>query len=216
MMTKYIASVVPAVIIGSLAGAALPSRAAIICDGIPVGASLSASPSTLSVLSSNPGQLVFKLESPVGNDTHLGLLYSGTAQNGYDVQPLPASVLIAALQSSVKLNVWPKPNYPFPSKTLTITITNSDNVCVMVGSPATAAVTLVGFDPPGLAVPTITSTGIQLTWWAPVPGYVLQSATQLTPGNWVTETNAATGAQGTNTVLLTSKGRSTFYRLVKP
>lgn len=216
MKTRFSTSLIQVAVMACLAGTAINGKAAIICDGIPVPVSLTASASSLPVLSSNTVQLIFKLQTVVGNDTHLGLSYTGTALNGYDVQQLPASVLIPALESSVALNIRPKPNYPFSSKTLTVTITNVDNLCVIVGSPFSATVTLTGFDPPRLALPKITSTGIELTWWAPVPGYLLESTSQLASGTWVTETNILTGTQGTNQVTLTPVGSAAFYRLVKP
>src|SRR5437016_10946635 len=109
---------------------------------------LTATNSTLSVLGSNIGGFLFKLASPVGNDTHLSVAYNGTAKNGIDVQSLPASVLITAGATSARVTVKPKANYPFSTKSLSATITQSDNVCVVLGSPKTATITLIGFDPP--------------------------------------------------------------------
>src|SRR3974390_1786450 len=112
----------PSIIIGCLATGGIDSVAAIICDGIPVPVTLKASVPTLSVLSSNTAQLVFQLESPLGDDTHLALHYTGTARNGFDFALLPASVLIPAFQTSTKLTINPEATYPFASKTLTVTI----------------------------------------------------------------------------------------------
>jgi hypothetical protein len=199
-----------------LAVASTDSMAVLECDGIPVPVSLKASPSSLPVLSSNTTQLVFKLESPVANDTHLTLRYTGTVQNGVDVYSLPTSVLIPALNVSAILTVKAKTNYPFSTKTLTVAITNSDNACVVLGSPSTATLTLTGFAPPSLNLSQLSSTNVLLSWWAPVPGYVLQCAKPLVSTSWLTQTNAPAGIQGTNGVILTWTTPTAFYRLMKP
>jgi len=198
-----------------LAGVRFDLPAVIVCDGDPVPASVIAIPSTLPVLSTNTAQLVFKLGSPVGNDTNLQLLYTGTARNGYDVELLPALVLIPTLQTSATLIVKAKTNYPFSTRTLTVTITNSDNACVVPGSSSAATITLIGFDPPRLNAPQITQTNVFLSWWAPVSGYFLESLSQFVSGKWVTQTNIAAGIAGTNRVTLT-RSSNAFYRLVKP
>lgn len=187
----------------------------IICDGPEAAATVSASPTSLSVLSSNSANFVFKLEFPVGNDTHLSLSYSGTAKPGVDVESLPSSMLIPALQSSATLTVKPKPNYPFSSKTLTVTMTNSDNACVVLGTPRSATLTLVGFEPPRLLVSQPWRTNLLLTWWAPVPGYFLQSTMSLNPGKWGTEPGAPAGIKGTNRFTPVLTNSTVFYRLIK-
>jgi len=203
-------------IICCAAGPAVRSPAAIVCDGDPVPVTLTATNSTLSILGSKTDGFLFKLASLVGNDTHLSVAYSGTAKNGVDVQVLPASVLIPAGATSVAVPVKPKANYPFSTKSLSATITQSDNVCVVLGSPKTAAITLIGFDPPRLDAAVRDSRNIVLSWWAPVTGYVLQSAHQLTPASWLTVTNAPAGVQGTNQLTLTRSSSVVFYRLMKP
>jgi hypothetical protein len=199
-----------------VAGPAVRLPAAIVCDGDPVPAMLTATNSTLSVLGSNIDGFLFKLASPVGNDTHLSVAYNGTAKNGIDVQSLPASVLITAGATSALVTVKPKANYPFSTKSLSATITQSDNVCVVLGSPKTATITLIGFDPPRLDAAVLDSTKMVLSWWAPVTRYGLQSAHQLTPSSWLTVTNAPAGVQGTNQFTLTRSSSALFYRLMKP
>jgi len=203
-------------IICCVAGPAVRSPAAVVCDGDPAPVVLTATNSTLSVLGSNIDGFLLKLASPVGNDTHLSLAYNGTAKNGVDVQSLPASVLIPSGATSVAVRVKPKATYPFSTKSLTATITQSDNVCVVLGSPKTATITLIGFDPPRLDAVVLDSRSLVLSWWAPVTGYVLQSAHQLTPASWLTVTNAPAGVQGTNQLTLTRSSSVVFYRLMKP
>lgn len=191
-------------------------HSAIICDGDPVAASVQAKSPTFSVLNTNTEQLTFTLASIVGNDTHLGLGYKGTVQSGIDVQPLPASVLIRAGLASASVTVTPIANHPFSTKTLTATITNSDNVCVLIGTPQAVTVTLTGFDPPRLDAISLNRSNIVLSWNAPVTGYKLQSAAELAPGNWLTVTNGPAPVQGTNRLILNLSESATFYRLFKP
>ena len=188
----------------------------ILCDGEPVAATVSATPTSLPVLSTNTANFIFKIEFPVGNDTHLGLSYSGTARVGVDVESLPSSVLIPAYQSTATLAVKPKPNYPFSSKTLTVTMTNSDNPCVVLGVPTSATLTLIGFEPPRLLVSHPWHTNVLLTWWAPVSGYFLQSTMSLSPRKWAIEPGAPAGLKGTNRFTPFPTNSTVFYRLTKP
>jgi hypothetical protein len=146
----------------------------------------------------------------------LSVAYNGTAKNGVDVQLLPASVLIPSGATSIAVTVKPMANYPFSTRSLSASITQSDNACVVLGSPKTATITLIGFAPPKLDAAVHDSGNIVLSWWAPVTGYVLQSAHQLTPSSWLTVTNAPAGVQGTNQLTLTRSSSALFYRLMKP
>jgi len=192
------------------------SPAPVICDGPPTTVALNVSNPALSVLSTNTAVLSFTLGSQVGNDTRLGLGYSGNAKNGVDVQPLPAFIIIPSGQTSGTLIVSPKTNYPFSSKNLTVTITNSDNVCVLVGAMKSATITLAGFNAPRLEVTSPNPTDIVLAWSAAVPGYVLQSAGDLTSASWLNVTNMPVLTQGTNRLTLVNESPVTFYRLLKP
>jgi hypothetical protein len=191
------------------------SFAAIICDN-PESVSLTGTKLVLSMSSTNTAGLVFQMPTLVGSPTHLGLAFSGTAQNGVDVEALPASVLIPGTRSSVALTVKPKPGYPFASKSLTVTMTNSDNPCVLLGYPSSVTITLVGFDPPRLETARLDSSRITLSWWAPVAGYTLQSVTEPGSTNWLTVTNAPMGIQGRNSFTVTNTAGAQFYRLMKP
>ena len=185
-----------ALIICSLLGLATRSPAPVICDGPPATASLTVTNPSLSILGTSTATLSFNLNFLVGNDTRLGLGYSGSAQNGVDVQLLPAFVTIPALRTSATLIVTPKANYPFSLKALTVTITNSDNACVLVGATESATINLTGFDAPRLESRRIDSNQMQLSWSALVPGYKLYSARDLSPGSWGSVADLPTSVQG--------------------
>lgn len=208
---------IPAIslIICSLLGLATPSPAPVICDGSPATVSLTVTNSALSVLSTNTARLLFNLNYLVGNDTRLGLGYSGNAQNGVDVQLLPAFVSIPAGQTSAELIVTPKANYPFSSRALTVTITNSDNACVVVGIMKSATITLTGFEPPRSKSKLVDSNHMQLSWSVPVPGYNLYFATDLSPGGWGAVADLPINVQGTNTLTVGLTNIAGFYRLIK-
>jgi len=174
--------------------------------------------SVLFVLSTNKAVLLFKLQqlTGVGNDANLSLAYSGTAVVGTDVGTLPSSVRLPAGATSLVLLVTAKANYPFSTKTLIVTITSSDNSCVVPGSPATATITLTGFAPPKLDATVSDASNIIVSWWAPVTGYVLQSSDTLRIGSWLAHTNPPTSSQGTNRFTLKRTGPAAAYRLVKP
>ena len=191
------------------------SPAAAGCDST-VDATLTATNLVLSVLSSNTAGLLFRLPVAIGTPINLGLTFSGTAQNGVDVEALPASVLIPGNKSLVAVTVKPKPSYPFASKSLTVTISSCDYPCVVPGSPRSATITLVGFDPPQLEAARLDSSRIALSWWVPVVGYRLESATEPLATNWLTVTGAPMGVQGSNSFTLTNAGSAQFYRLMKP
>jgi gliding motility-associated-like protein len=53
------------------------------------------------------GSLNIKRQTPGPFPLVINLSYGGTAQNGVDVQPLPASIVIPANQDSVLLNIFP-------------------------------------------------------------------------------------------------------------
>jgi hypothetical protein len=205
-----------ALIICSVLGSATRSPAPVACDGSPATASLGVTNPILSVLSNNTAVLSFNLNFLVGNDTHLGLGYSGTAQNGVDVQPLPAFVTIPAGQTSAMLLVTPTASYPFSSKALTVTITNSDNACVVVGTINSATITLTGFKAPRLQSRLVDSNDLQFSWSAPVPGYDLYFATNLSPGSWGAVTDLPINVQGTNFLTVQLTNVAGFYRLIKP
>jgi hypothetical protein len=204
-----------AFIICSVLGLATRSPAPVGCDGSPATASLAVTNSALSVLSTNTAILSFNLNFLVGNDTHLGLAYTGTAQNGFDVESLPASVLIPSFQTSATLSVQPKANYPFTSKALTVTITNSDRACVVVGTIKSATITLTGFKAPRLESRLVDSNHLQLSWTVPVPGYDLYFAPDLSPGGWGAVADLPTNVQGTNILTVGLTNIAGFYRLIK-
>src|SRR6266496_305668 len=63
--------------------------------------------------------------------------------------------------------------YQSSMKSLSVTISNSDDACVLVRPMNSTAITLTGFEAPRLASRLVDSTHMQLSWSVPVPGYNL-------------------------------------------
>lgn len=79
----------------------------------------------------------------MGNDTYLTLELSGTAAGGVDYWTLPTEVAIPAGQTTAILMVTPISDLVTEgTETVRVTITASDNVCVYVGSPNTASISI--------------------------------------------------------------------------
>src|SRR5437764_6960721 len=118
-------------------------QAAIICDGDPVPVTLRASPSTINESGTTTAQLIFTLGGAVGNTTCLTLQVSGTAANGVDFQTIPSQVTIPAGQTGATLAVVPIADMIVEgTETVTVSITASDNACVMIGFPNSATVSI--------------------------------------------------------------------------
>ena len=118
-------------------------QAAIICDGDPVLVTLRASPSSINESGATAAQLIFALGGPVGNTTRLTLQVSGTAANGVDFQTIPSQVTIPAGQTGATLAVVPIADLIVEgTETVTVSITASDNTCVVIGFPKSATVSI--------------------------------------------------------------------------
>jgi hypothetical protein len=123
------------------------SYAAIVCSGAPVPGTVVASSSAIAEAGTASAQFIFRLGGPVGDDTHLALQISGTAVNGADFQTLTNQVLIPTGKTTATLSVRPIPDALAESaETLTVRITASDNMCVYIGSPDTATISVVQVD----------------------------------------------------------------------
>lgn len=132
-----------------------------LCTGSQVPSTVVASATTISESDGVTAQFIFTLGGPVGNDTQLTLQFSGTAANGVDCESLPTQVAIPAGQTTATLTVTPIPDAETEgTETVTVTITASDNVCVYVGSPNTATVSITeAISPLATAL-----DGVNLVW----------------------------------------------------
>lgn len=123
------------------------SYAPIVCSGPPVPSSVAASSSAISESGTATAQFIFTLGGAVGNDTRLTLQISGTAANGSDFQTLPTQILIPVGTNSATLTLTPILDAEIEgAETVTVTILASDNVCVYVGSPNAATISIVETD----------------------------------------------------------------------
>lgn len=88
------------------------------CDGPgpDIRISVSAINTNLSVLSTNRGAFVFKVSNTPWTPISLGITYSGTAQNGVDVETLPTTVTFASGEKLVEVSVIPKAAGPFSER----------------------------------------------------------------------------------------------------
>jgi hypothetical protein len=70
--------------------------------------------------------------------------------------------------------------------------------------------------PPKLTATLNGAGNVTLTWTVPSNGFVLQRNSRLGSTNWVTITNAVSGAGSGNQFQVPAAGRAMFYRLVHP
>jgi len=189
--------------------------AAIVCSGPPTHATITLPRASISVLDPPTNTIVIALGERVGNDARLSLSITGSGVD--DVLPLPTFVDIPTTQSNATATIVIRPRiaYPFTSKTITVAITNSDNVCVLIGTPNTATLTLRGFDPPRLVTTIPNVTNLAVAWPSPL-GYVLQSSPSLPAINWSNVSVTVSTNNNTNLVLFPMIGRAAFFRLMKP
>ena len=125
----------------------ITSYAAVVCSGPPVPSTVVASSSTISEAGTATAQFIFTLPGPVSDPTTLTLQISGTAANGFDFQTLPTQVTIPSNTKSATLTLTPIPDAATEgTETVTVTIMSSDNVCVYVGSPNAATISIVEAD----------------------------------------------------------------------
>jgi hypothetical protein len=187
--------------------------AAIFCSGPPTHATITLPRASISVLDPPTNTIVIALGERVGNDARLSLSITGSGVD--DVLALPTFVDIPTSRSNAIIVIQPRTAYPFTSKTITVAITNSDNVCVLVGTPSIATLTLRGFDPPRLVTTIPNVTNLAVAWPSPL-GYVLQSSPSLPAINWSNVSATVSTNNDTNLVLLPMIGRAAFFRLMKP
>ena len=218
LMTLKIAETVSALRIGLIVALLLLFRtapAAVVCTGPGTHATISLSRTSISVLDPPTNTIVIALGERVGTDARLSLSFTGSGVE--DVLPLPAFVDIPTTQSNATATIVIRPRiaYPFTSKTITVAITNSDNVCVLIGTPNTATLTLRGFDPPRLVTIIPNVTNLAVAWPSPL-GYVLQSSPSLPASNWLNVDATPSTNNNTNMMLLPMTNRAAFFRLIKP
>ncbi len=187
--------------------------AAIFCSSTPTDATITLPRASISVLDSPTNTIVIALRERVGTDARLSLSITGSGVD--DVLPLPTFVDIPTSRSNAIIVIQPRIAYPFASKTITVAITNSDNVCVLIGTPNTVTLTLRGFDPPRLVTTIPNVSNLAVAWPSPL-GYVLQSSPSLPAINWANVSATVSTNNGTNLVLLPTIGRAAFFRLMKP
>jgi hypothetical protein len=86
-----------------------------------------------------------------------------------------------------------------------------------VGVPGYGVVTLYGVAPPLLSARLSGPERLALSWGHAAVGFVLQSASSLTPTpGWANDTNTCVVADATATVTVAAAGKPRFYRLVLP
>jgi hypothetical protein len=217
-MTLKVAGTVSVLRIGLLVALLLLLRtapAAVVCTGPGTHATITLPRASISVLDLPTNTIVIALGEKVGTDARLSLSITGSGVD--DVLPLPTFVDIPTTQSNATATIVIRPRiaYPFTSKTITVAITNSDNVCVLIGTPSSATLTLRGFDPPRLVSTIPNATNLAVTWPSPL-GYVLQSSPSLPAVNWSNVSVTVSTNNNTNLVLLPVTGRAAFFRLMKP
>ena len=86
-----------------------------------------------------------------------------------------------------------------------------------MGVPGYGVVTLYGVAPPLLSARLSGPERLALSWGHAAVGFVLQSASSLTPTpGWANDTNTCVVADATATVTVAAAGKPRFYRLVLP
>ena len=129
------------------------SNAVAACDEGPFPVIITASASAVAEIGGGDGQFVFSvLGLPGGADTVITLAVSGTATNGLDYQAIPPAVVLPAGQTQGVLTLAPIFNGA-GVKTVTVSMTGTDNACITVGSPSSASIAIVDRD----ALPSATA-----------------------------------------------------------
>ena len=172
----------------------------VICDN-PVNVTVVASAPTVAETGGATAQFNFSTGGSVASDTHLTLQISGTATNGVDYQTLPTQVTIIANQTLAALTLTPISDAPVEgAETVTVTIIASDNLCVEVGFPDSATVSIV--DGPKADTTTVISAHTPDPSMVAAPIAVTASVTVTPPGVGTPAGTIAVG-DGTANCLIT-------------